>query len=281
MTQPSKYSQVLKAIYDSPAGVTIVKGHWKTGKTDFALKLYEQLKQLGLIYEAAGNVQLFEDHECTKLSNKDMQYIDNFAFLKAWMFRDLHRKFFVYDEAMKNAPSKKAMTQLNSEWQRIIPELSKGKVHLIAITQEESMTEKIFGHPTFCIARWEKIDLPKHHPQYRKKVRVSSKGLRQKYEFGNLEATSLNFNPYRSAEWSMEPPNIANESLSLELQIAKAYADGLSTVQICEKFPQAGDRKEVTRYLRKGLVALFRMWHVATVKQEASRTLPPPQLDPS
>lgn len=274
MTQPSKYAQVLRQIYDSPAGVTIVKGPWKSGKTDFALKLFEQLRQLNLIYEAAGNVQLYEDKECLKPSNKDMQYIDNFAMLKGWMFRDLHRKFFVYDEAMKNAPSKKAMTQLNSEWQRIIPELSKGKVHLVAITQEESMTEKIFSHPTFCVARWEKVDLSKYHPQYRKKVRVSSKGLRQKYEFANLEPTSLNFNPYRSADWTMEPPEIETGNLGLEFQIAKAYADGLSTVEIVEKFTEVHDRTQVTRELRKALRALFRMLHVTTVKQEDASPLP-------
>ena len=278
MTVTDLYRRVLNTIYDVPAGVTIIKGRWKTGKTDFALKLYEELKTLELVHEAAGNVQLFEDRECNTASNKDLQYIDNFMMLKGWMFRNLHRKLFVYDEAMKNAPSKKAMTQLNSEWQRVIPELSKGKVHLIAITQEESMTEKIFGHPTFCISRWTKIALAPRHPQYRKRVKVSSKGLMRSYEFSNLNRTALHFNPYRSADWTMEPAEIETGNLPLELQIAKAYADGLSTVQICEKFDMGVDRTAVTRELRKALKALFRMLHVATVKQEVTTPSPMQQL---
>lgn len=274
----SKYAKILKSIYDTPAGVTIIAGNWKTGKTDFALKLYEDLQVLALIHEAAGNVQIYKDKECTIPSNEKMQFIDNFAMLKAWMFKNLNRKLFVYDEAMKNAPSKKAMTQLNSEWQRIIPELSKGKVHLLAITQEESMTEKIFGHPTFCIARWTKIALSPRHPQYRKCVRVSSKGLMRKYEFRNLNRTSLNFNPYRSAEWTMEPAEIETGVLPLDLQIAKAYSDGLTFGKIAEKFGMGQDRTAVQRELRSALRALFRMLHVATVKQEVNTTSPMQQL---
>lgn len=264
----SLYHKVLNSIYDTPAGVTIIRGRWKTGKTDFALMLYEHLRKTGLVNKGAGNVQLFEDPECNTPSTKDMEYIDNFAMLKAWMFKDTHRKLFIYDEAMKNAPSKKAMTILNSEWQRVIPELSKGKVQLFAITQEESMTEKIFGHPTFCVARWEKIDVSHKNPQYRKMVKVSSKGLKDKLFFRNITPTSLYFNPYRSAEWTMEPKNLNIKDLSIDLQIAFAYAEGQSTYEIQRTF-DLRERTTVVRSIRKVLKSYQKSYNVA----EAARVV--------
>ena len=182
------------------------------------------------------------------------------------MFSNLHRKFFIFDEAMKSAPSKRAMTKLNAMWQEVIPELSKGKVHLFALTQEDSMTEKIFRHPTFNVARWTKIMLPPGHPQYRKRVKVSSKLLNEKFMFDNVSTTNIIYNPYLSASWSIDPTNIADLfENSIELKVALAYSQGLSTDRIKSLYPEIKDRKEATRALRKALKILFSKWQVATV----------------
>lgn len=262
----SKFRSVLRKIYNEPHGITIIKGNWKTGKTDFVLKLYEILKEMKLVHDAAGNVQTFEDEACEKPSSTTIKYIDNFIMLKAWMFSNLNRKLFIFDEAMKSAPSKRAMTQLNAEWQKVIPELSKGKVHLFALTQEESMTERIFRHKTFNVATWTKMFLPPKHPQYRRRVKVSSKLLNETFIFNNITKCSTIFNPYLSASWSMEPTNI--DSLfenSLELKVAKAYSEGMSTDKIKALYPEIKDRKEATRALRKALRVLFSKWQVAEV----------------
>ena len=126
------------------------------------------------------------------------------------------------------------------------------------------MTEKIFKHPTFNVARWTKIMLPPHHPQYRKRVKVSSKLLNQKYVFDNVSQCSIIYNPYLSASWSMEPTNIDDLfENSLELKVALAYSRGLSTDKIKSLFPEIRDRKEATRALRKALKVLFSKWQVA------------------
>ena len=128
MPDESKFRKTLRRIYGEPHGITVIKGDWKTGKTDFGLHLYEILTDMGLIQQCAGNIQTFQDPECQTAINEPIKYIDNFMEMKTFMFQNLKRKLFFYDEAMKNAPSKKAMTLLNSEWQRVIPELSKGKL---------------------------------------------------------------------------------------------------------------------------------------------------------
>ena len=260
----SKFRSVLNSIYQEPHGITIIDGYWKTGKTNFVLKLYEILKDMGLVYEASGNIKLFTDDTYETATTKDVKYIDNFAMLQAWMFRNLHRKAFFFDEAMKSAPSKRAMTKLNAKWQEVIPELSKGKVHLFALTQEDSMTEKIFKHRTFNVARWTKIMLPPSHPQYRRRVKVSSKLLNEKYVFDNVTKCKLIYNPYLSASWSLEPINtddlFAN---SVDLKVALAYSQGMSTVKIRKQFHEVKDRTDATRHLRRALKTLFKMLHVA------------------
>ena len=155
------------------------------------------------------------------------------------------------------------MTLLNSEWQKVIPELSKGKTHLICFTQEESMTEKIFMHPTFCVAKWEKLYRPPGHPQYRKIVKVSSKLIREKIIFRNVKRTKIFFNPYLSAIWTMEPRE--NETLienSLELKVTHEYMSGLSFSKIRDAHPELLHNTQVQRLIRSGLKSLFRLLQV-------------------
>lgn len=259
----SRFRKVLRKIYSEPHGITVIKGDWKTGKTDFGLHLYEILTEMGLIQDCAGNIQTYSDSDCEHPINTPIKYVDNFLELKAFMFRNLHRKMFLYDETMKNAPSKKAMTLLNSEWQRVIPELSKGKMHLIAFTQEESMTEKIFMHRTFNVAKWEKIRLPPTHPQYRKLVKVSSKLLRENYQFRNVKRTRVFFNPYLSATWTMEPKqkNTLIEN-SLELKVTHEYMSGMSFSKIRDAHPELLHNTQVQRLIRSGLKSLFGLLQV-------------------
>lgn len=253
----------LRRLYgDTPASISIVKGEWKTGKTNAAIHItVDELKnRLGLIKRVAGNIQCFEDLECTIPSNKDVEYVDNFDMLKIFL-KQGGRKAFIYDEALKNSPSKKAMTALNAEWSKIVPELSKGGdrnnpggCHLFVITQEESMTEKLFQHPTFKTAVWEKVNTKKSDPQHLKIIKLKSKLLRRPMIFQNLPATQVNYNPFLGASWSMSPSGLSSESMPIEFKIAQAYADGKSTNDIEKMFEgQVTDRKDVTRKIRKVL----------------------------
>lgn len=263
MSQESKFREVLKKIYGEPHGITVIKGDWKTGKTDFGLHLYEILTDMGLIQDCAGNIQTFQDPDCEIPINDPIKYVDNFLEMKSFMFRNLNRKMFFYDEAMKNAPSKKAMTLLNSEWQRVIPELSKGKTHLVAFTQEESMTEKIFMHRTFNVAHWEKIRLPPSNPQFRKLVKVSSKLLRETYQFRNVRRTRIYFNPYLSAIWTLEPSQKDNLiENSIELKVTHEYMSGMSFSKIRDAHPELLHNTQVQRLIRSGLKSLFRLLQV-------------------
>lgn len=256
----------LKVIYGQPASITVVDGEWKTGKTDLGLHIAEECKRLGLISKIASNIMCWEDPQ-RLIPSKKVLYIDNFVDLNAWMFSG-YRKMFIYDEAIKMTPSRRAMSQLNTKWLEVIPELSKGRMHLVVITQELKYTESSFLHPTFVRGHWHKISLPKSHPQFRKMVKLYTELLPEIYTFKGLPPTKIGFDPYRSATFSLAPETSQLENLSLELKVAYDYAKGLSTDAIVDKYkPDIRDRTQATRELRKGIKILIGKLQVASVKR--------------
>lgn len=283
MSGPDAWDQCINKIYrDTPASISIVKGAWKDGKTDFALHLaVDELKdRRKLVTRVASNIQTFEDKECRIPDNNRSEYIDNFDLMRLFISKP-GRSAFIYDEALKNTPSKRAMTTLNAEWLKIVPELSKGGdrehpggCHLFVLTQEESMTEKLFLHPTFKTAKWEKIHLHPMNPQYRKMVRLTSKLLKTKMVFRNIPATTVNFNPYLSANWSLHATGKDISTFPLELQVCMEYAKGCSTDLIVKNHPELKDRKEATRKLRKGMLLILRQWQVADAMRREAVPVP-------
>lgn len=278
-----------KIYRETPASISVVEGDWKTGKTDFSLHLaVDELKdRRKLVNRVGSNITCFEDKECHIPDRTRVEYIDNFDLIRLFIAKP-GRKAFVYDEALKNTPSKRAMTALNAEWLKIVPELSKGGdrehpggCHLFVLTQEDSMTEKLFLHPTFKTAKWQKIALKPTNPQCRKMVRLTSKLLRQPMMFKNIPATTVNFNPYLSANWQMHCTEKDISSFPLELQVAMAYAKGMSTDQLVKAYPELHDRKEATRKMRKGMLLILRQWQVADAMRREAVSVPDATLPPS
>lgn len=240
------WSRSLRRIYGLPASITIITGEWKTGKTDFGLHLMEELKRLELISKMASNV-FTEDQEVT--------YINDIMSLRTWSFMDRRRKAFLYDEAIASTPSRRAMSKLNTEWLKFIPELSKGREHLIVITQETAYTESSFLHATFIRAIWEKITLHPSHPLFRKMARLYSKLIPEIRVFKNIPRCRAKFDPYRSATFHIEP-QLANIKIEDNIQIAFEYGEGLSSGDLVEKYDYLHSRKEVLRRVRVGIRSL-------------------------
>jgi hypothetical protein len=289
-TQSDPWDYVINTIYkETPASISIIEGDWKTGKTDFALHLaVDELRdRRHLVSRVASNIRCFEDQECRIPNSSRVEYIDNFDLLRLFISKP-GRKVFIYDEALKNTPSKRAMTTLNAEWLKVVPELSKGGdrnnpggCHLFVLTQEDSLTEKLFLHPTFKTAKWKKVRLHPMNSQFRKLVRLSSKLLKRKTTFRNLPATTVNFNPYLSASWSLHPTEKDIGTYPLELQVVMEYAKGFSTDLIVKKHPELRDRKEVTRKLRKGMLSILGQWQVADATRREAVPEPLATTSPS
>lgn len=256
-----KFLEAIKRIYGKPASLTIIKGEWKTGKTDFSLYLSECLLNYGIIKEAGANIETTDN---PNKKNIHVEYIDNFQKLKLWGYGSDKSKVYVFDEALKNASSREAMTKLNKAWIKIIPEISKMRMHIIIITQKLKYIETLFKDPTFNHGTWEKIDLNPKHKLFRKKVTlVSKRYYKKKLTFCPIPKTSIKFNAYLGATLSLEPEDITLKGCPIPVQIAIDYFEGLSTDQLKVKYALP-TRKEASRQIKKGGLMLKRVCHVST-----------------
>ena len=81
-------------------------------------------------------------------------------------------------------------------------------------------------------------------------------------KFRNISKTNLVFNPYLSANWSLEPnQNIGLSKSSLEIRIAYAYAHGTSIFKMPDVFPEINHVQQAKRLLKAGIKSLFDISH--------------------
>lgn len=254
------WASSLRRIYSLPATITVVTGEWKTGKTDFALHIVEELYRLKLISKAASNIKTFQTHKHEKEENEIFKYIDDLFTLKHWLFKH-GRKAYVYDEAIVSTPSRRAMSKINTAWLRVIPELSKARCQLIVIAQEMDYMEKSFLHETFIRAMWEKISLPRAHPQFRKMVKLYSKLIPEIRVFKNIPKCNVHFDPYRSATFKLQP-ELDMQKVPEEILLARDYANGMSSVQIRRQYTWIHSRTQAIRRIKEGIKQLWNCYNV-------------------
>jgi len=226
----------LNRIFNLPATIILITGDWKTGKTDFALLLFEELMRLGIIKKGASNI-ITQDSEIDNI--QDMHS------LRAWMYNDKIPKLFIYDESITGTPKRRAMSKLNVEWLKyIIPELSKGKGKLIVITQELDFTESVFYHPTFLRGMFRKIN--------KKMAILNSPLLKTEVSFHDIPRTSIGFDPYVIATFRSE--RILDTSKMTENEkVAMLYTQGMGMNEIGKMFNPPKNRNAVRRLLIKFL----------------------------
>lgn len=226
-------SWILNKIYGSPASITLVSGNWKTGKTDFALLLTEMVKQQGLISSFATNIET---------SNSPIEFVHDFSHFDLWLYSNRNRKMFLYDEIVESSPRRSAMSGLNVGWVRRIPQLSKGKCHLVAITQEVNLGDSIFVNPIFLRGHWRKLN--------KKNVVFFSRSFNKSIRFSNIPACQIGFDPYRIAHFSIEDTSIFSQILPLSLKVLTLYGQGFSFPKI-QKELQIEHPQQVKRELIK------------------------------
>jgi hypothetical protein len=241
------WEQILHDIYNSPASVTTVTGEWKSGKTNFALYLSfdELMQKLHLIDHVGTNVKVFKDNNFKDLDER-ISYIDNFSDLELFLFQNRRPKTFIYDEAIKSTPSRKAMSQMNTKWLEYVPELSKARCHLIVVTQAKDYTESIFLNPIFNRAEWRKIN--------KTSIELIMKPRFEIYRFYDIPPTTLRYDPYSQAIWKLYA-EIKYENLPLAVKIMFDYGHGLSGDELKEKY-QLSSRTQVMRKVQEGIKIL-------------------------
>jgi len=130
----------LNMIYGKPASVTVIKGDWKTGKTNFGLYLAQVLKKCNLVQQMGGNIECFKDLK-TRERDPKFEFIDNFLRLEMWGYTPF-RKVYIFDEAIKKWQEYAKITGA-ANWYKITDDLIDliKKVELMTISNSNQYYE--------------------------------------------------------------------------------------------------------------------------------------------
>jgi hypothetical protein len=162
----------------------VIGGAWKTGKTDFSLKISEDLAILGLIHETASNIETYEHYPL----------ISDLLSLKQWLYKDNRRKLYIFDEASEHLDSRRAMSTKNVGFMNMIPQISKAHAKMIVVGHQLARVDKTLLDDTYCRGVFIKTNL--------KSVRLISHLLNHPYTFHNLNPTTVRFDPYAIAPFT-------------------------------------------------------------------------------
>ena len=234
---------MFKKIFNHDAIIVVIKGFWKTGKTNVALLIMETLLELGVIELFATNIKI--------KPTENAKYICDLPSLKQFHYDDPinpKHKGFIFDEAGKLAIRRGAMRKENVEWMRFIPELSKGRMKLIVVTQAEFLTDSMFVETEFTRA----FITTYKHDKYGYSISIESELLDDPYVFVNkVPKCKTEYSPYASADWFLELQSIIEAKGYRCCEVAKLYAvDKLSTNKIMDQLGY-NDRKAVIRLIKR------------------------------
>lgn len=232
------YKRILFLYFKQPAIILIgayeggKTNLWKIGKTDFGLRISEDLIKLGIIKEVASNIYTYDHYP----------YITDLETLKIWLNRNKKSKLYVFDEANTHLPSRRAMSTKSVSIISIFPEISKSKAKLIFIGHKVSALDselKKYG--------WVKGSFYKYS---KKTVYTVSPLLQNQYWFRNVIRTNIKFDPYLPAPFTLKPTGV-NTFKDEDFEKAWKWANG-STWRELFKHPQ-----ECNRFIRKTMSRLL------------------------
>jgi len=190
----NKWQYVLHKLFDYPS-IVLIGGRWKTGKTDFALFIAENL--LKMPFGQGGGMMISEVASNIKTDNPKFRYIYDLVSLRNWLYESKCRKLYIFDEASEHLPSRRAMTTKTVSFIQLIPEISKAHARMIVIGHQLLTIDKTFLDDVWCRGVFLKLGL--------KKAQLFSSLLTHPYTFSNIPATSIKFDPYAIAPFQETP----------------------------------------------------------------------------
>ena len=229
----NKWKYVLHKLFDYPS-IVLIGGRWKTGKTDFALFIAENL--LKMPFGQGGGMMISEVASNIKTDNPKFKYIYDLVSLRNWLYESKCRKLYIFDEASEHLPSRRAMTTKTVSFVQLIPEISKAHARMIVIGHQLLTIDKTFLDDVWCRGVFLKLGL--------KKAQLFSSLLTHPYTFSNIPATSIKFDPYAIAPFQEMPSgNVVfkdqDRQLLWEWVNGKNYKElGIKPMQLHRKLKQ-------------------------------------------
>jgi hypothetical protein len=189
------WHSVLYRLFSVP-GVVIVEGFGKVGKTDFSLKIAEDLTKLPrrigvtnepLIKEVASNIN----------TKGFYPQISDLISIKSWLYSTNYRKLYLFDEANEYLSNLRVMSASNVSFTRLLPQVTKAHARMIVIGHDFGGIDKNVLREAWCKGKFIKSSL--------KKALLLSNLFSQPIEFHNIRKTLVPFDPYAVAPFTERP----------------------------------------------------------------------------
>ena len=183
---------ILFRLFRGPS-IVVIGGTWKTGKTDFALRISECLLSYGIVSQVASNID----------TQGTYPLISDLISLKAWLYASKARKLYIFDEASEHLPNTRGMSGKSVGIKGLIPQISKAHGRAIFIGHNIKKVDKEVYDETWCRA----LIMKPLRPYCYTPAIIYSNLLPRPILIKEIQQTKVPFDPYVLAPFTERPVN--------------------------------------------------------------------------
>lgn len=192
--QPEKvysWATILRKLFEVP-GVVSIQGPGKCGKTDFALKISEDLKKVSAQDSSAKRFEpLIHDVASNIDTGGHYQQVYDLVTLKNWLYGSNRRKLFIMDEANEHLSNLRVMSGQNVGFGRLLPQVTKAHARMIVVGHSLQRVDGSILDDAWCKGIFFKENL--------KIAQLFSHLFSRPQRFVNINKTKVWFDPYAVA----------------------------------------------------------------------------------
>lgn len=194
------WSTILRKLFEVP-GIVSIQGAGKVGKTDFALKISEDLRKIPARDSSTNRPEPLIVHQTDIASNIDTEgyykQVYDLINLKAWLYDNNHRKLYIFDEANEHLSNLRVMSGQSVGFTRLLPQVTKAHARMIVIGHSMGRVDGAILDDAWCKGIFFKTDL--------KTAELFSHLFNRPQRFTGINKTRVPFDPYAVAPFQEKP----------------------------------------------------------------------------
>jgi len=210
--------KILEIIFRIPAPIIFITGRMGRGKTDFGLLISELALHFGWVKHVATNIKVFDER---------FTLVTDYGMLHSWMYLNMNKKLFTFDEASSNIPRRTPMAPLNRKIGDLAFKLRKRRGHLIFIAVSQKLVDSIFETiPDLVLGEFERTS---------KTTAIFKSDLfEEPITIRNIPPTTVKFDTYDIASFTLIPQEDGLKWLCCK--VAKRYYELKNYSKVAQEF---------------------------------------------
>ena len=234
--------QIICRLFNDPAPIVFITGRHGRGKTDFGLLIAEILLKNGIIKKFGSNIKVLDS------KGYDYTHITNLVRLKRWLKKPKRiHKAFILDEAGIHADRRNPLGRLTREFRYLGFLLRKYRCKLMLISQRSKDIESTFADTDIWLGTFKKIS--------KTEAILISNIFEEPYYISDIPKTSIQFDTYDIAPFTLEPEKLSEEMDTFEMKILCDWLECGSYNKVAKKYGMFA--QEVKRIVIEQVKALL------------------------